>query len=78
MKNKFFAEVKSFKDKLLDSFENVIDSPTDGCKIFTTHILEEVYFRQKQLKSKDEMINSSLNKLVKCNDMLQLQQSNQS
>ena len=102
LKKAFFAEVKSFKDKLLDSFENVVDSPSDGSKIFTAHILEEVYFLRKQLKSKDEMINcnwsrthnhlvhkrtlnhlaklinSLLNQLAKCNDMLQLQQSNQS
>ena len=78
LKETFFAEVKSFEDKLLDSFENVVDSPTDGSKIFTAHILEEVYFLWKQLKSKDEMINSLLNQLAKCNDMLQLQQSNQS
>ena len=78
LKRPFFAEVKSFKDNLLDLFENVVDSPTDGSKIFKVHILEEVYFLQKQLKSKDEMINSLLNQLVKCNDMLQLQQSNQS
>ena len=78
LKKSFFAEVKSFKDKLLDSFENLVDSPTDGSKIFTAHILEEVYFLQKQLKSKDEMINSLLNQLAKCNDILQLQQSNQS
>ena len=38
-KNPFFAEVKSFKDKLLDSFENIVHSPTDGSKIFTAHIL---------------------------------------
>ena len=43
----------------------------------TAHILEEMHFLQKQLKSKDEMINS-LSQLVKYNDMLQLQQSNQS
>ena len=63
-------EVKSFKDKFLDSFENVVVSPTDGSKIFTAHILEEVYFLRKQLKSKDEMINSLLNQLAKYNDML--------
>ena len=53
----FFAEIPSFKDKLSDSFENVVDSPTDGSQIFTAHILEEVYFLGKQLKSKDEIIN---------------------
>ena len=78
LKNAFFAEVKSFKDKVLDSFENVVDYPTDGSKIFTAHILEEVYFLRKQLKSKDEMINSLLNQLAKCIDMLQLQKSYQS
>ena len=66
LKNAFFADVKSFKDKVLDSFENVADSPTDGSKIFTAHILEEVYFLWKLLKSKDEMINSLLNQLAKC------------
>ena len=60
-KKVFFAEVKSLKDKFLDSFENVVASPTDSSKIFTAHILEEVYFLRKQLKSKDEMINSVLN-----------------
>ena len=76
LKNAFFAEVKSFKDKVLDSFENVVGSPTDVSKTFTAHILEEVYFLRKQLKSKDEIINSLLNQLAKCNDMLQLQKSN--
>ena len=37
-----------------------------------------MYFLRKQLKFKDEMINSLLNQLAKCIDMLQLQQSNQS
>ena len=60
-KKVFFAEVKSLKDKFLESFENVVASPTDSSKIFTAHILEEVYFLRKQLKSKDEMINSVLN-----------------
>ena len=76
MKKTFFAEVKSFKDKLLDSFEDVVDFRTDAFKIFTAHILEEMYFLRKQLKFKDEMINSLLNQLAKCIDMLQLQQSN--
>ena len=78
LKNAFFAEVKSFKDKILDSFENDVGSPTDASKIFMAHILEEVYFLRKQLKSKDEMINSLLNQLAKCNDMLQLQKNNHS
>ena len=78
LKNAFFAEVKSFKDKVLDSFENVVGSPTDVSKTFTAHILEEVHFLRKQLKSKDEMINSLLNQLAKCNDMLELQKSNHS
>ena len=78
LKNAFFAEVKSFKDKVLDSFENVVDSPADGSKTFTAHILEEVYFLRKQLKSKDEMINALLNQLAKSNDMLQLQKNNHS
>ena len=78
LKNTFFAEVESFKDKLLDSIENVVGSPTDVSKTFMAHILEEVYFLQKQLKSKDEMINSLLNQLAKCNDMLELQKSNHS
>ena len=78
LKNAFFAEVKSFKDKVLDSFENVVGSPTDVSKTFTAHILEEVYFLRKQLKSKDEIINSLLNQLAQCNDMLQLQKSNHS
>ena len=54
----------------MDSFENVVVSPTDGSKIFTAHILEEVHFLRKQLKSKDEMINPLLNQLAKYNDML--------
>ena len=78
LKKTFFAGVKLFKDKLLDSFDNVVDSLTDDSKIVTAHILEEVYFVGKQLKSKDEMINLLLNQLAKCNDMSQLQQSNQS
>ena len=56
LKKAFFAEVKSFKDKLLHSFENVVDSSTGG-----STILEEVSFLRKQLKSKDEMIKSLLN-----------------
>ena len=35
LKKTFFAEIKSFKDKLLGSFENVVNSPTDGSKTFT-------------------------------------------
>ena len=35
LKKTFFAEIKSFKDKLLGSFKNVVDSPTDGSKTFT-------------------------------------------
>ena len=75
LKTAFFAEIKSFKDKVLDSFDNVVDSPTDGSKTFTAHILEEVYFLRKQLKSIDEMISSLLNQLAKCNDMLELQKA---
>ena len=56
----------------MDSFENV------GSKAFMAHILEEMYFLWKQIKSKDEMINSLLNQLAKCNGLLQLQKSNQS
>ena len=65
LKKAFLAEVTSSKDKLLDSFKKVVDSPTDGFKIFTAHILEKVLFIRKQLKSKDEMINSLLNQLAK-------------
>ena len=57
LKKTFFVEVKSSKDKLLDSFENVVDCPTDSSKIFKAHIVEGVYFLWKQLKPKDEMIN---------------------
>ena len=42
LKKAFFAEVKSFKDKLLNSLENDVDFPTGGSKIFTSPILEEV------------------------------------
>ena len=42
--NKLFIEVKSFKDKSLDSFENVVHSLTDDSKISVAHVLEEVYF----------------------------------
>ena len=57
LKKIFFAQVKKpFKDKLLDSFENVVDSPTDGSKLFTAHILEEVCFLRKELKSEDEIL----------------------
>ena len=76
LKSAFFAEVKSFKDKVLDLFENVVDSPTDASKTFAAHIPEEVYFLRKKSKSKDEMINSLLNQLAKCNDMLLLQKNN--
>ena len=38
MKKKF-AEIKSFKDKWLDLFENFVDVPTDGSKIFMAHVL---------------------------------------
>ena len=65
LKKAFLAEVTSSKDKLLDSFKKVVDSPTDGFKIFTAHILEKVLFIWKQLKSKDEMINSLLTQLAK-------------
>ena len=44
LKKAFFADVKSFKDKLLDSSENVCDSPTDGSKIITAHILERLTY----------------------------------
>ena len=37
-----------------------------------------MYFLRKQSKSKDEIINSLLNQLAQCNDMLQLQKSNHS
>ena len=60
----------------LDSFENVVDSPAEGPKVFTADILEKVYLLRKQLKFKNEKINLLLNQLAKCNDMLQLQQSN--
>ena len=56
LKKTFFAEVKSFKDNLLHSFENVFDSSNGG-----STILEDVSFLRKQLKSKDEMIKSLLN-----------------
>ena len=71
LKNTFFTEVKSFKVEVLDLFENVVESPTDGSKIFTV----QVYFLRKQVKSKDETINSLLNWLAKYNDMLQLQKA---
>ena len=64
LKNAFFAEVKSFKDKVLDSFENVVDFPADGSKTFTAHILKEVYFLLKQLKPKDEMFHCLANLLT--------------
>ena len=57
LKNTFFTEVKSFKVEVLDLFENVVESPTDGSKTFTV----QVYFPQKQVKSRDEIINSVLN-----------------
>ena len=43
-KKKRFIEVKSFKDKPLDSFENVVHSLTDDSKISVAHVLEEAYF----------------------------------
>ena len=57
LKNTFFTEVKSFKVEVLDLFENVVESHTDGSKTFTV----QVYFPQKQVKSRDEIINSVLN-----------------
>ena len=57
LKNTFFTEVKLFKVEVLDLFENVVESPTDGSKTSTV----QVYFLWKQVKSKDETINSLLN-----------------
>ena len=38
-------------DKSLDLFENFVNSPTEDSKIFMAHMVEEVYFLWKQLKS---------------------------
>ena len=78
LKKYFLLKLHYLKINHYIYLKNAVDSPMMVLRHLTAHILEEVYFLQKQLKSKDEMINSLLSQLAKYNDMLQLQQSNQS
>ena len=68
LKSSFFAEVNSFKNKYLNSYSNDVSINNSGC--FIKQLQDNINFLRQQLKNKHKMINSLLQQLSKCDDIV--------
>ena len=68
LKSSFFAEVKSFKNKHLNSYLN--DVSINNSERLIKQLQDNINFLREQLKNKGEIINSLLQQLSKRDDMV--------
>ena len=65
LKSSFFTEVNSLKNKYVNSYSNDVSINNYNMKL-----QDNINFLRQQLKSNEEIINSLLQQLSKCDDIV--------
>ena len=68
LKKSFLKEVIIFKNELLQS--SIAKTPENHSERLIGHLESQILFLQKELKEKDQLVNSLLDQISKCNDII--------
>ena len=68
LKKSFLKEVIIFKNELLQS--SIAKTPENHSERLIGHLESQILFLQRELKEKDQLVNSLLDQISKCNDII--------
>ena len=72
LKKSFLKEVIIFKNELLQS--SIAKTPENHSERLIGHLESQILFLQRELKEKNELVNSLLDQISKCNDIIKSNQ----
>ena len=72
LKKFFWKEVIIFKNELLQS--SIAKTPENHSERLIGHLESQILFLQRELKEKDQLVNSLLDQISKCNDIIKTNQ----
>ena len=72
LKKSFLKEVIIFKKELLQS--SIAKTPENHSKRLIGHLESQILFLQRELKEKDHLVNSLLDQISKCNNIIKTNQ----
>ena len=67
LKKSFLQEVITFKNELLQT--SLAKTPENHSERLIGHLESQILFLQRELKEKDQLVNSLLDQISKCNDI---------
>ena len=72
LKKYFLKEVIIFKNELLQS--SITKTPENHSERLIGHLESQIFFLQRELKDKNQLVNSLLDQISKCNDIIKSNQ----
>ena len=72
LKKSFLKEVVIFKNELLQS--SIANTPENHSERLIDHLESQILFFQRELNEKDQVVNSLLDQISKCNDIIKTNQ----
>ena len=76
LKKSFLQEVITFKNKLLQT--SLVKTPENHSERLIGHLESQILFLQRELNEKNRLVNSLLDQLFKCNDIIRVNQESSS
>ena len=76
LKISFLQEVITFKNKLLQT--SLAKTPENHSERLIGHLESQILFLQRELNEKNQLVNSLLDQLSKCNDIIKVNQESSS
>ena len=76
LKKSFLQEVITFKNKLLQA--SLAKTPENHSERLIGHLESQILFLQRELNEKNQLVNSLLDQLSKCNDIIKVNQQSSS
>ena len=76
LKKSFLKEVIIFKNELLQS--SIAKTPENHSERLIGHLESQILFLQRELNEKNQLVNSLLDQLSKCNDIIKASQESSS
>ena len=76
LKKYFLQEVITFKNKLLQT--SLAKTPDNHSERLIGHLESQILFLQRELNEKNQLVNSLLDQLSKCNDIIKINQESSS
>ena len=76
LKKSFLQEVITFKNKLLQT--SLAKTPDNHSERLIGHLESQILFLQRELNEKNQLVNSLLDQLSKCNDIIKINQESSS